>query len=66
VIRLGTKTNVGGASQYPSAGDPSVSVQGAVTTTGERFYQVWYRNAASFCTASTFNLTNGWRVLWGP
>jgi hypothetical protein len=64
VVRLSTKTNSGGASHYPSAGDPSVSVRGAVSAPGSRVYQVWYRNAATFCTASTFNLTNGSWVMW--
>ncbi len=64
VTRLGTKTNVAGASQYPTAGNPSVSVKGAVTTPGTRAYQTWYRNAAAFCTTSTFNLTNGVLVTW--
>jgi hypothetical protein len=27
-------------------------------------YQVWYRNAASFCTPSTFNLSNGIEIAW--
>jgi hypothetical protein len=43
LIRLGTKTNAGGASQFPGAGDPSVSAQGLVTTSGVRAYQVLYR-----------------------
>ncbi len=64
IIRLGTKTNVGGASQYPDTGDASVSVRGLVTAPGTRTYQVWYRNAAAFCTPSTFNLTNGVEVTW--
>jgi hypothetical protein len=64
VNRLGTKTNAGGASQYPSGGDASVSVKGAVTAPGTRTYQTWYRNAAAFCTPSTFNLTNGMLVTW--
>jgi hypothetical protein len=64
VIRLGTKTNVGGASQYPTAGNPSISVKGAVTAPGTRTYQTWYRNAAAFCTPSTFNLTNGILITW--
>jgi len=63
-IRLGTKTNVVGTSQYPVGGDPSVSVRGACTPGALRHYQVWYRNAAAFCTASTFNLTNGLSVTW--
>jgi hypothetical protein len=57
---------VAGASQYPEPGDPSVSVKGLVTTPGTREYQVWYRNAATFCTTSTFNLTNGLSVSWTP
>ncbi len=65
VIRLGTKFNSAGASQYPDAGDLSVSVRGLVTAPGSRAYQVWYRNAAAFCTTSTFNLSNGVSVTWG-
>jgi len=64
VVRLGTKTNTGGASQYPSAGDLPVSVRGNIGLPGTRTYQVWYRNAAAFCTVSTFNLSNGLLVTW--
>lgn len=65
VIRLGTKTNALGASQYPAAGDASVSVRGLVPPAGgTRVYQAWYRNAAAFCTSSTFNVTNGVSVNW--
>jgi hypothetical protein len=66
VIRLGTKVNILGASQYPTGGDQSVSVRGACAAGDVRTYQIWYRNAASFCTASTFNLTNGWQQVWAP
>ncbi len=64
VIRLGTKSNAGGASQYPVAGDASVSVRGLVTAPGSRVYQIWYRNSAAFCTSATFNLSNGLLVTW--
>jgi hypothetical protein len=67
VVRLGTKTNSGGMSQFPSAGDPSVSVRGMVPGVGgTRFYQAWYRNNANFCTSAIFNLTNGVQVTWLP
>lgn len=66
VIRLAVTSNVIGASQYPGPGDPSVSVRGLVAAPGFRAYQVWYRNSASFCTSATFNLTNGFRISWGP
>ncbi len=67
LIRLGTKTSVSNASVYPVAGDPSVSVQGAVPASGgTRHYQVLYRNAAVFCQPETFNLTNGLSITWIP
>ncbi len=65
VMRLGTKTNIAGSSSYPTGGDPTVSVRGGVATPGTRTYQVWYRNAASFCTVDTFNLSNGLSIVWG-
>ncbi len=64
VIRLGTKLNAAGGSQYPAVGDPPVSVRGADAAGNVRTYQVWYRNAAAYCTVSTFNLTNGWQLAW--
>jgi len=64
VIRLDTQLNSGGTSHYPGAGDPWVSVRGQVTAPAVRTYQVWYRNAAAFCTPATFNLTNGVEIVW--
>jgi hypothetical protein len=66
VIRLGTKTNVSGTSSYPSGTDTPISIKGANSAGAVRDYQCWYRNAAAFCTASTFNLTNGIAVTWTP
>ena len=65
VTRLGTKTNSGNQSTYPVGGDLSVSVRGGVAVPGTRTYQVWYRNAAAFCSPDTFNLSNGLEVVWG-
>ncbi len=64
VVRLGTATNAAGGSAYPFGAFPSVSVKGLITAPGTRTYQVWYRNAAAFCTASTFNLSNGVSIVW--
>jgi len=67
VIRLGIKLNVGGASQYPTAGDPRVSVRGLIPAEGGvRTYQVWYRNSAAFCTTATFNVTNAMSIVFVP
>jgi hypothetical protein len=66
IIRIGTKTNTAGASSYPGLGEAPVSVRGAVPAGAVRHYQVWYRNAAAFCTPSPFNLTNGISVTWTP
>jgi hypothetical protein len=66
-VRLATKIASGGASSFPAAGDPPVSVRGMVPPGGgTRTYQVWYRNAAAFCTPSSFNLSNGVQLVWGP
>ncbi|MCY2959047.1 MAG: hypothetical protein NTY35_02690 [Planctomycetota bacterium] len=66
VIRLGTKSNAAGSSQYPVGADIRISVRGANAAGNSRSYQVWYRNAAAFCQAETYNLTNGWQVTWTP
>jgi hypothetical protein len=67
VTRLKIQTNSGGASSYPSSGDAPISVQGAVPPAGGmRHYQIWYRNAAPFCTSASFNLSNAVSVSWGP
>lgn len=66
VIRLGAETNSGGASQFPSAGDPSIHVRGNDAAGDVRYYQVWYRNTAPFCAPAGFNLTNGWMATWVP
>ncbi|MBK7878222.1 MAG: hypothetical protein IPJ77_21410 [Planctomycetes bacterium] len=66
LVRLGTKTNVNGLARYPEAGNAPISVRGATPLgsglTG--WYQTYYRNAASYCTSATFNVTNGVRVIW--
>ncbi len=66
IIRLGVKFNVAGASQFPAGGDPTLSTGGLVTAAGTRNYQIWYRDAAAFCTADTYNLSNGWKTVWAP
>lgn len=66
VIRLGTATNAAGSSQYPAIGQPLVSVRGGVAASDVHVYQAWYRNAATFCTASTFNLSNAFKITWAP
>jgi hypothetical protein len=64
IVRLGTHQNSAGSSRHPSPGGVPISVKGGVLAPGTRTYQVWYRNAASFCTPWTFNLTNGVEVIW--
>ena len=69
VLRLGTKTAAAGFASYGSGnvGDVPISVRGVITGAGgTRHYQGWYRNSAAFCSASTFNLTNGVTVAWTP
>jgi hypothetical protein len=60
VVRLGIVQNSSSGTSNRSAPATGLSVGST------RFYQAWYRNAAAFCTASTFNLTNGVAATWGP
>lgn len=64
IRRLGIRANAAGVSQYPGPGLASVSVQGAVTAPGTRYYQVHYRDVGAYCTPATFNMTSGVAILW--
>jgi hypothetical protein len=68
--RMYVKNAVGGSAQAPATGDPSITQRSAaigdpLTPGSVRYYQVWYRDdAGGFCTANTFNISNGLRVVW--
>jgi hypothetical protein len=68
LIRLRTRANVGGASTFPDSTDTvTLSQRGGVTPGSgvTRYYQTYYRNsAAAFCPPETFNVTNGWDIIW--
>jgi len=66
VLRLKTRTaSAGGFARFPIGADPDVWIAGSVPLGGAtRYYQVNYRNAASFCTIATFNITNSLRAVW--
>jgi serine protease len=67
VIRLGsTAASTSGDAAYPSGAQTPVSVRGQISVPGQRTYQVWYRNAAAFCSADPFNLTNSVSAQWAP
>jgi hypothetical protein len=68
VLRLATKNAVCSKVNYGvTVGDVAVSIRGAIPAAGgTRDYQAWYRNAAAFCTPSTFNLSNGYELVWVP
>jgi hypothetical protein len=57
----------GGEDTYPHVGEPGVAQRGALPPAGgTRMYQVVYRDAASYCTTSTFNASNGYLIAWTP
>lgn len=67
LIRLGQVDTVGGAADYPTGTQESISVNGG-TPNGSgtsAYYQTYYRNAAAtFCPPATFNISNGYRIMW--
>ncbi len=71
--RLAVKASVGGASQFPAGGDPSISARSAALgdafgAGAVRYYQTYYRDPDPlFCAApagNTWNVTNGGRIVW--
>ncbi len=69
IVRLGIRAASAGVLTFGrgAPGDSPIATAGLVPGTGAtRFYQVWYRDPAPFCTPSTFNLTNGVRIDWMP
>jgi hypothetical protein len=73
--RLYTRNAAGGAVTAPQGGDPSISARSSalgdtIPVQGTRVYQIYYRDPnPSFCPdppGSTFNVSNGLMVLWGP
>jgi hypothetical protein len=66
VVRLAIKTNGHGSSSFPEPGDPSVSTKGMVMMPGFKYYEVWYRDAATFGTPSTFNTSQTVCIPWVP
>jgi hypothetical protein len=66
MVRLGIVHANQGTASFPGVGGTALHVAGNVSPGSTRVYQAMYRNMASFCSASTFNLTNGWIVGWSP
>jgi hypothetical protein len=69
VVRMAVRHATAGSASFGHgiAGDPSVSAAGHLPATWTtRNYQVWYRDAQSFCTSATYNLTNGVSIRWAP
>jgi hypothetical protein len=66
IVRLAVKQATNGLAYYPEPGDAPVSQRGQITAVGtEGVYQVWSRNAQSFCTPAAFNMSNGFALTWG-
>ncbi|MBL8858227.1 MAG: choice-of-anchor E domain-containing protein [Planctomycetes bacterium] len=66
VTRLGVKLAPAGSASFPALGDTQISIAGSNSPGVLRTYQAWYRDAASFCTSETFNLTQGLEARWLP
>ncbi|MBL8857109.1 MAG: hypothetical protein JNL28_01210 [Planctomycetes bacterium] len=74
IVRLGVVFPSGaGVASYPGGLTPNpIHVAGGATVGQTKHYQCWYRDAGetspgvSFCTPSTFNLTQGVSLTWGP
>lgn len=68
LTRLGVRFPDLGSATYPGSLTPTpIHVAGGPIQAGDvRIYQVWYRDAAAYCTEATFNLTQAISTVWGP
>lgn len=70
IVRLGVVMATDNSSTFPSGSTPPnntrISLAGTIAAGDARLYQLWYRDAFSFCTSATFNLTNAVGVTWTP
>ena len=68
IIRMGVVFPTSGSASYPGGLTPNpIHVAGGPLNAGDtRHYQCWYRDAVAFCTASTFNTSNGVTLTWVP
>jgi hypothetical protein len=67
IIRLGVVFPTGSSASYPGGLTPNpIHTAGLIVAGDTRHYQAWYRDAAVFCTAQTYNLTQGVTLVWGP
>jgi len=65
VRRIGIVTSATTSMSYPAnPSDAPISAQGLVAAGDLRYYQLWYRDPPAFCTAATFNTTNGVWLTW--
>lgn len=64
LVRLAVRFSGSGTSVYPGPGDTPVSVLSSATAGATRHYQALYRDVAGPCS-SGFNVSNGWRIVWG-
>jgi hypothetical protein len=67
--RLYTKNAASGMVTAPLAGDPAISQRSAtlgdtIPAGATRYYYVYYRDPAPFCTSATFNVTSSVSVVW--
>lgn len=68
IIRMGVVFPTANTASYPGGLTPNpIHVAGGPINAGDtKHYQCWYRDAIAFCTASTFNLTQGLSLQWAP
>ncbi len=67
IVRVAIAFPVGTTASYPNLSTPTpLHTAGGVAAPGVFVYQCWYRDAILYCSASTFNLTQGLVTVWVP
>jgi hypothetical protein len=65
-VRLVTRYAPGGVLDFPGPGDAPLSLIGGVSAGQTLYYGARYRDAATFCGAPTYNMSNTISAFWRP
>jgi hypothetical protein len=64
--RFGSKVATNRTWRYPEGGETPIHVRTRAVAGNTRHYQLFYRNAGTWCNAATFNVSSAYSILWQP
>jgi hypothetical protein len=64
--RFGNKIATNRTWSYPAGAEVPIHIRTGAAAGQTKHYQLFYRNAATWCNASTFNVSSAYSIVWQP